>query len=158
MTQTAIKSKAPKLPRVSLKLVRERSQAGYEAPTFHSPTDAEQYLEFMRELPEEQFIAVLLDSQHKVIGLQVVSHGTLSCSLVHPREVFKAAILSNAHSILVAHNHPSGNPTPSPEDLETTATLIKASKIMGIQLLDHLVIGDKTVSIREHHERLWRDY
>jgi DNA repair protein RadC len=90
---------------------------------------------------------------------QEVSHGTISASLVSPREVFKAAILSNSFALLVAHNHPSGAQlSPSKEDLETTKQLLKAGKILGITVLDHVIVGgDEIYSIRENHPRIWDD-
>ncbi|MBZ0188604.1 MAG: hypothetical protein K8F91_20330 [Candidatus Obscuribacterales bacterium] len=105
---------------------------------------------------EEHFVAYHLDSKNNVTGFQIVSHGTISASLVHPREVFKAALLSNSHALIVAHNHPGGSITPSREDLETTETLIKAGELMGVPLLDHVIVtaGD-LCSLRETHGYLW---
>jgi len=90
----------------------------------------------------EEFLAVSLDGKNRSLGFNVVSVGSLTASLVHPREVYKAAILANAAALLVVHNHPSGDPTPSTEDMAITARLKHAGEILGINLLDHVVIGD----------------
>jgi DNA repair protein RadC len=88
-----------------------------------------------------------LNTKFEVIGLHEVSHGTLSASLVHPREVFKAALVANSYAILVCHNHPSGAKlTPSKEDFETTKQLIAAGKVLGVSVLDHLILGLKSKS------------
>lgn len=89
----------------------------------------------------EHFVTVLLDQHHHVTGLHVVSVGSLSASIVHPREVFKVVLLTNAAALILAHNHPSGDPTPSKEDLEITRRLRQGAELLGIRLLDHLVIG-----------------
>ena len=88
-------------------------------------------------------MVVLLDARHKVIGLNTVSIGTVSASLVHPREVFKPAILANASAVILAHNHPSGELDPSEHDLELTRRLIEAGKLLGIELMDHLILCDE---------------
>jgi DNA repair protein RadC len=85
-----------------------------------------------------------------VIAYHEVSRGTLDATLVHPREVFKAALLANAATIVLAHNHPSGNPAPSPDDMALTRRLIDAGRLLGVDVLDHIVIGDgRYVSFRE---------
>jgi DNA repair protein RadC len=89
----------------------------------------------------ERFLTLLLDGRHKVLGLEEVSVGTATASLVHPREVFKGAILANAVAFILVHNHPSGDPSPSREDRDVTERLKKASELMGIKLLDHIVFG-----------------
>lgn len=87
-------------------------------------------------------MAVFLNTKNRIIGEEIISEGTLTGSLVHPREVFQPAILRHAAALVVAHNHPSGDPHPSREDRELTAMLYQAGKTLGIPLLDHLVIGD----------------
>jgi DNA repair protein RadC len=94
------------------------------------------------ELAEEVLLMISLNTKNRVTGLFEVSRGTLSASLVHPREVFKRAILNNASSIIIAHNHPSGDLKPSREDIELTRKLMDAGRILGISLLDHIIIGD----------------
>ena len=98
----------------------------------------------MLSLDREKFRILLLDTKHKVIGIHTVSIGSLTVSIVHPREVYKAAILANAAAIIGIHNHPSGNPDPSPEDHALTKRLAEAGNILGITLLDHVVIGQNT--------------
>lgn len=98
----------------------------------------------------ELFVVILQDVKGCAIGYHVVAIGTLSNALVHPREVFYPAIRHHAATIILAHNHPSGDPTPSPQDHEVTASLIEAGRLMGIPVNDHLIIGDKTyVSLRQ---------
>jgi len=105
----------------------------------------------------EVFVAVLLNGKHKPTGIVEVSRGTLSTSLVHPREVFGPALRMGAvAAIIVAHNHPSGDPTPSVEDIEVTRRLIQGGELLGIQVLDHVVIGDgRHHSIRQSKPTLW---
>lgn len=113
-----------------------------EKITIRSPRDVANYLiEELRYLKKEHFIAVLLDTKNKVIAKETISIGTLNSSIVHPREVFKPAIKKSVSAIIVVHNHPSGDPTPSREDIEVTKRLIKAGEIVGIDLLDHIIIG-----------------
>lgn len=112
-------------------------------------------LEILRPLiggkTREHLAVILLDARSNVLGVMVVSIGTLSASLVHPREVFQPAILANAAAIIVAHNHPSSDPSPSKEDKETTRRLVKAGELLGIPLLDHVIIGgpDSSFSFKE---------
>lgn len=96
----------------------------------------------MRFLKKERFVVLFLNTKNKIIGEETISEGTLTGCLVHPREVYQSAILKNAVAIIVAHNHPSGEPQPSREDKELTDMLFKAGKTIGIPLYDHVVIGD----------------
>ena len=93
-------------------------------------------------LDREQFLVACLDAKHAIIGVNVVSIGSLSFSIVHPREVFKPAILLNSAAIICAHNHPSGDPEPSSEDRVLTARLRQAGDLIGITILDHIILGD----------------
>ena len=97
--------------------------------------------DFIGDRPQEVFAAVLLDGRHRVTGVVEISVGTLTASLVHPREVFRAAILKNSAAIIIGHNHPSGNTKPSPEDDKVTERLREAGTLLGIKVLDHVVIG-----------------
>lgn len=90
----------------------------------------------------EYFGIINLNVKNKVNGIHILSKGTVDATLVHPREVFKAAFLNNASSIILFHNHPSGDPSPSKEDHEMTKRIVEAGKIMGINVIDHIVVGD----------------
>ena len=117
-----------------------------------SPGDAVEIgKEFMRihEEPEEYMYMLCMNTKNKVIGVFEISHGTVNSSLVSAREVFQKALLANAVSIIVMHNHPSGECDPSREDIEVTKRLIEAGKVVGIEVLDHLIIGDQYVSLKE---------
>lgn len=142
-----------KLPQLRLALIREGEA---EPVPIRVPDDIEPFVEPLRHFSEEYFIAYHLDALHHVVGYHEVSHGTASASLVHPREVFKAAILSNSHSLIVAHNHPAGSTNPSDEDLQTTAQLVNAGKLLGISVVDHIIVTRKHIaSIREQYPRLF---
>ena len=119
-----------------------------------SPRDGAQYLMGkLRNENHEKFYVVLLDTKNKVLEQKQIAEGSLTCAVVHPREVYAPAILRHAAAILVAHNHPSGDPRPSEEDRELTRALVRTGEIMGIPLLDHVVIGDgRYYSFKEHHE------
>jgi DNA repair protein RadC len=104
----------------------------------------------LREEKREHFVALLLDTKNGVLRTKTVSIGDLSSSIVTPREVFKEAIRHSAASLIVAHNHPSGDPTPSPDDAAVTRRLQEAGELLGIELLDHIVLGDQRfVSLKE---------
>lgn len=99
---------------------------------------------------KEHFILLLLDTRHRLIRAAEISVGTLDMSIVHPRETFREAITAGAAAILLAHNHPSGDPTPSAEDLELTRRLMEAGRLLGIPVLDHLIVGSRqTLSLRQ---------
>ncbi len=156
-TRTLKKHLKYKIPQIKLALLRE--PASEPQPAIRTPEDLEQYLEPMKHLSEEHFVALHLNAKNQVTGYHVVSHGTVSASLVHPREIFKAALLSNACSIVVAHNHPTGSTDPSPEDLATTRQLVAAGEVLGIKILDHLIVSFRRLaSIRESHSHLFQEY
>ena len=112
---------------------------------FGCPLDVASFLmPRLRYAAKEQFVVILLNGKNKVIGTEVISEGTLSNSLVHPREVYAPALLQHAAAIMVAHNHPSGDPAPSDEDREITKMLVRSGKVLNIPLIDHLIIGDGT--------------
>ncbi|GGH68657.1 UPF0758 protein YsxA [Compostibacillus humi] len=119
--------------------------------TIRSPEDGADYImEDMRLLKQEHFVALFLNTKNQVIHRQTIFIGSLNASIVHPREVFREAIKRSAASIIVAHNHPSGDPTPSQEDIQVTKRLADTGKLIGIEVLDHLIIGDgKFVSLKE---------
>ncbi len=143
-------AKAARL-KAALELGRRLAGTAADRSAIRSPRDAGSLLmEDMRYLDQEQFRVVLLNAKHQVLGVETVSVGGLASSIVHPREVFKRAIRRSAAAIILAHNHPSGDPTPSREDLEVTRRLTEVGKLMGIEVLDHIIIGDnRYVSFRE---------
>lgn len=101
-------------------------------------------------LDREHFVVVLLSTKNQVLGTELISVGSLNASLAHPREIFKPCLRRNAASLILVHNHPSGDPSPSPEDIAMTRRLIEAGRIMGIEVLDHVIIGDgRYISLRE---------
>ncbi|TYS18056.1 DNA repair protein RadC [Rossellomorea vietnamensis] len=129
---------------VSIRLVKESSIL-YERRSIRSPQDAYELLKgFLEDKDREQFIVVTLDTKNQPVSINVCHIGSLNASIVSPREVMKSAILSSAASIMVAHNHPSGDTKESMEDVEVTKRLAEAGKLMGIELLDHIIIGDGT--------------
>lgn len=119
--------------------------------TVRRPQDAADYLmEQLRYLKKEHFICLFLNTKNQLITRETLSVGTLNASLVHPREVFRAAIKCSSASLICVHNHPSGDPTPSPEDISLTKRLVEAGELVGIDVLDHLVIGEHSfVSLKE---------
>ncbi len=120
-------------------------------PTIQNPQDvANLLMSELRDAKKEHLKSLLLDSKNRVMKTVTVSIGTLDSSLVHPREVYKDAILASSASIIVAHNHPSGDPSPSMEDKRVTERLAEAGKLLGIELLDHIIIGDnRWISLKE---------
>ncbi|MDP6977868.1 MAG: DNA repair protein RadC [Myxococcota bacterium] len=107
----------------------------------------------LRDCEHERFLAVLLDSRHCVVGERLISQGTLTASLVHPREVFRPALRASAAAIVVVHNHPSGDPAPSTEDREVTRRLERAGRLIGVRVLDHVVVAERGYfSFRESGE------
>ena len=96
----------------------------------------------MDERAVEIFVIMTLDTKNKINGVFKISEGTLNASIVHPRDVFQRALLQNANAIILGHNHPSGDPTPSNDDINITDRLVEAGKLMGIKVLDHVIIGE----------------
>jgi DNA repair protein RadC len=135
---------------VSLKLVRESSML-YKDRCVRSPEDGYNLLkQLLGEADREHFVVVCLDTKNQPTSINVAHVGSLNASIVHPRECFKSAILSNSASIIVGHNHPSGHCEPSREDIEVTKRLVEAGKIIGIDVLDHIIVGqDNFVSLKE---------
>jgi DNA repair protein RadC len=136
----------------AIELGRRLHRLGYhDRYVIRSPEDGAKYvMEDMRFLSQEHFVAIYLNTKNQVIHRKTIFIGSLNSSIVHPREVFKEAIKRSAASIICAHNHPSGDPTPSREDIDVTKRLAECGRIIGIELLDHLIIGDqKFVSLKE---------
>lgn len=120
-------------------------------PVINSPQDiAHLVMEEMRYLDREHFRVVSLSTKNHVLGISPISIGSLNSSLVHPRECFKEAIRRNSNAIILLHNHPSGDPTPSREDIDVTRRLSDGGQILGIEVLDHVIIGDnRYISLKE---------
>ncbi|KKS44051.1 MAG: hypothetical protein UV05_C0013G0008 [candidate division CPR1 bacterium GW2011_GWA2_42_17] len=110
-------------------------------PTISDAKDAVAQLADLRDLKKEHFIALYLNARNQLVHKETISMGTLNANLVHPREVFEPALRHSAAGIMVAHNHPSGDPKPSEDDLEITKRLAEAGKMMGVELLDHVIIA-----------------
>ena len=131
-----------RVPRYRVTLVREGSCITQQK-TIRTPEDV-----FAIMGPEYENAVVetarmlALDTKNKVIGVFTVSTGSLNASIIHPRDIFQRAILSNAASVILVHNHPSGDPSPSPEDIELTRKLMEAGRVMDVAILDHVVIGE----------------
>lgn len=144
-----------RIPIYQIKLVRDGSQPVERRKVTTAPVAAEILHEYLAETDREHFVVLLLDTQNRAIGLHTVTVGTLDASLVHPREVYKPAILANASSVLLAHNHPSGECTPSAEDELVTRQLRAAGELLGIEVLDHVILGDPPhfYSFLEHGAR-----
>lgn len=130
------------IPVYQVRLVRETSLA-WEQPKIRSAADAAAlFHQYLANVDREHFVVALLDQKNKVIGIHTVSVGSLTASVVHPREVFKTAILANAAALVLGHNHPSGVPEPSREDRDLTARLVEGGTLLGLKVLDHIIIGD----------------
>ena len=139
------------IQKVSTYLVREAVSS--TLATMSTPEDVAELMEQVFDVAHadrEVFAAFGLNTKNKVIGAWVVSVGSLNASIVHPRELFKPAVMLSAASIVVAHNHPSGDPEPSGADIQLTRRLVKAGDVLGIEVLDHVVVGDEGhVSLRD---------
>jgi len=126
-----------------------------EAPLLDTPERIADLLrEESRQQDVEQFRVVLLNTRRRLIGLETISQGTLDTLLVHPREVFKRAIAANASAVVLVHNHPSGDPTPSEADIKVTRDLIRAGQLLKIEVLDHVIIGRSTVERQKDYVSL----
>ncbi len=119
------------------------SHSAEPMPTIRSPEDvARLVMDEMRTLDREHFREILLNSKNRVLSVETISVGTLNASIVHPREGLKPAIMKSAAAIILVHNHPTGVPTPSQEDIAITRRFVKAGEIVGIDVLDHVIIGN----------------
>ena len=125
-------------------LVRESSVQVRSVKIRNSSDAAAIVRQHLANVDREHFVVLLLNRKNGVIGINTVSVGSITASVVHPREVFKPAILANAVAIICAHNHPSGDPQPSNEDRALTARLVQGGKLLGIEVLDHVIVGDGT--------------
>lgn len=140
-----------------LRAAREAGQRAWayerKAPKIYlsGPSDvADMLMHEMAGLDREHFRAILLNTKNRILGIRTISVGSLNSSVVHAREVFKAAVSESAQAIVLVHNHPSGVPDPSPEDIAVTERLSEAGRILGIEVLDHVVLGGQGfVSLKE---------
>lgn len=144
-----------KAAQVKAALAIARRYAGERMPPGTSVTGSERLFQYMREkfsgLKKEHFYTLMLDTKHRIIREERVAVGSLSESVVHPREVFKTAIRESAAKVIFVHNHPSGSPEPSPQDRRLTARLCEAGRVVGIEVLDHLIVGQESYfSFAEH--------
>ncbi|MBE3593823.1 MAG: DNA repair protein RadC [Candidatus Carbobacillus altaicus] len=137
--------------KAALELGRRLTREMHARPVIKSPEDAANHLmDRLRYEWQEVFVVLFLNTKHEVIGEKDIFKGTLDASLVHPREVFREAVRMSAHALILAHNHPSGDPSPSREDREVTARFTEAGRLLGIDVLDHVIIGDgRYSSLRE---------
>jgi len=142
VTEQPSKLKRVSVPIYRVVLVKEGKLPAYESRIRSSANAFTVLQEFMEGSDREVFVVMCLDRKNGLIGLNLVSVGSLSSSIVHPREVYKPAILSNASSVILSHNHPSGDPLPSQEDRALTARLVQAGKVLGVEVLDHVIVGD----------------
>lgn len=133
------------IPLYRLALVRETTIKTEDRPVIAKSIDVVRITRpFLHSADREVFAVLLLSAKHRVIALNVVSIGSLTAAITHPREVFKAAILANAAAIVLIHNHPSGDPEPSAEDNEITKRLGRAGELIGVRVLDHVVLGEES--------------
>ena len=129
--------------RTYVKLVRE-GQGRRRPYRIKAPNDVYRAFVSLAECDRERFYGVHLDVQNRICGVELVSQGTVTASLVTPREVYKSAILANATAVIAVHNHPSGNAAPSADDRAVTRDLVEAGKILEIPLYDHVIVGDQS--------------
>lgn len=130
------------------RLMRRKSRS---IGVIHGPEDAAHFaMPYFKQEQKEHFAILMLNTKNHILGLQDVSIGSLTASVVHPREVFETAIRHHSAAIILLHNHPSGDPTPSNEDIRVTRRLVKAGEIMDVRVLDHIILGDgQFVSMKE---------
>lgn len=146
----AVLEYSPEYEGLSVRVLMVREKGERPTRKITSSRDAFELLKGMARLDREHFVVLHLDVKGTCLGIETVSIGTVSASLVHPREVLKGCILSNSAKFMVAHNHPSGDPEPSDEDIAVTKRLADAGQLVGIPLIDHIIIGgDAFVSLKQ---------
>lgn len=132
----------PACPACAAEMARAFDAGGVTRPSVTSPDRAaELAIPVLGSRDREACVAILLDTKHRVLDLELVSLGSIDHTFMAPREIYRSALLANASAIVVAHNHPSGDPTPSRDDIAVTARLIRAGELFGVRLLDHLVVA-----------------
>ncbi len=142
-TNSSIDKHSKRIDIVSVKLIKEKS-ISYLPRVISKPHQiAKLFSDFIKDSDKEQFVICCLNTKNQPTNISTISIGCLDSTLVHPREVFKVAILSNASSIILAHNHPSGNIEPSINDKEMTKRIYDVGKLHGIKVLDHIIIGEE---------------
>lgn len=123
-------------------VVREAAPDYLETRRFNSPAQIYELFIDLRLEAKELFIVLHLDGKNRIVCFEIVSVGSLNQAIVHPREVFKSALLSSAAALLLVHNHPTGDPSPSQEDMVITKRLVEVGELIGIRVLDHIIVGD----------------
>ena len=143
--QTALRLKA------ALALGRKLLQPEDERPVIHSPADAAQILmPILAHREQEYLLVMMLDTRNRLLDISEIYHGSLNSSMIRVGEVFKPALQRNAASVLIAHNHPSTDPSPSPEDVSVTRAIVEAGKLLDVSVVDHIVVGlSRWVSLKE---------
>jgi len=144
--------KTYKGPTVRVKLVVTEAEAAYLPTTpFTSSSQVAEYFSSLEEEPREVLIAMYLDNKHRALAIEEVSKGTLTSSLFEPKAILQGAILANAAALILIHQHPGGDPKPSPEDISVTKALKQLTDILPIRVLDHVIIGRKSYySLADH--------
>lgn len=144
------KAKVQKINCIRELLNRLHSEKQKQIVQITAPKDVAVYMQDMEHFEQEEFKIIMLNTKNKIIGQQMISRGTVNATLVSPREIFNPAIKAMATNIILVHNHPSGDPAPSKEDIGVTNTMMKAGNIVGIKVLDHVIIGkSKYCSMKE---------
>jgi len=123
---------------VKVQLIKDSSYSN--GPVVKTPESVAELVSDLKSKDREHLLCIHLNTRNAVVGIETVSIGSLNANIVHPREVFKAAILNNAASVILVHNHPSGDTSASEEDIEITKRIVEAGKIVGIEVLDHLIV------------------
>jgi DNA repair protein RadC len=123
-------------------VVNEDSAKYFEGNSIRNSRDIYELFNYLSRETKEYFIAIHLDTKNKIVCVDTISVGSLTSSIVHPREVFKSVLLSSAASITIVHNHPSGTPEPSKDDLNITKRLREVGEFLGIPVIDHIIIGN----------------
>lgn len=134
---------------LQLKTELALKESAIDGTLITTPQHVENFLSELKSAAQECFVVIALNAKNKVIDKHLVSLGTVSSALVHPREVFRCLVQSAASATILAHNHPSGDCCPSAEDIKITRQLVSAGEIMGIRVLDHVIIGDTALSLKE---------
>lgn len=147
-----------KIQHVRIQLIREKT-ANYRIPVESSGAAYFLASRLLGDMDREMCIVMCLDARNQINLINTVAIGSLNSAIISPREVFKAAILSNSEAIILAHNHPSGDPAPSEDDISLTRRIVRAGHILEINLLDHIIIGENSYrSMKESDPHLWENW